>query len=321
MKDSKKNEKAQVQSKEIEKIKKQLSEFKFEELLFLDHINEIIINIHNCLCRKILSNKSRNNNYTLCELKDGDNVSKWKIKNRNGSISSSKKNYQLSLAYNLNKDSRESIIRNGFLYSFFKTDIKMPFPFLIHGTFNLSSERNSLIKQDNENRELLLILIDFIAEFAIEISKEENDGICGYEPLKCLIPSGNFGVLDDQYDFGNLLKNKIKNLKIFPCINDEYVCLNDEPKYSDNRFDLFVNKTSFSKLLKHCDESYIVEYLTKQLNVSFYKVDEMTNLLNKDSSFYVSENRNFDLIKLFENFIVNTLPFFKLIKARLQFQS
>lgn len=281
---------------ELEKIKKQLKELQFEELLFLNHINEVII-VSSNLDRKIESIKEND----TCIIQEGDDYSEWLVKKKEGNLlvgGEKFKKYQLVLAYNLDEKSRNEILKHGVLYSYFKTEIKMHFPFLVHGTFNLSSERNNLIKQDEENKTLLKLLVEFISEFAVEMS--ESNKVYNYDALKCLIPSENLGVLDDEYEFSDMLKDKIKSSKLFPTINNTYISMDDDPKYSEKRFDEVVNKIRFANLLKHCDNDYISNYMTKELHISFYQASEMVNLLNIDAGDYINKKVNLELIKLFE---------------------
>lgn len=273
-------------------IQNQLIELQFEELLFLKHIQEIIIESPQAN-RNIKAIKENG----ICLIQETEKYTEWQLWEKRGFIQQSDgklKKYELVIAYNEDPIQRDIIRKNGLLYSYFKTDIAMPFPFLIHGTFELTSERNGLIKDNENNRELLSILIDFIAEKGLEIS---SNGICNYDPLKFLIPSREMSSLDKDYNFTNLLMSKIHKYKIFPTINNQYISLLDNPKYSDIEFDLYLNPLTFDNLLKRCDDEKIKEFI--QSKISFYNVEEIVSKINLDADYYVSKDKNIELIKLF----------------------
>lgn len=295
----------------IDKIQEQLLSLKFEELLFLKHINEIIIDSPQ-IKRDIVSIKDEER----VMIQDGEVFSDWRVWNKRGLIkeeNGSEKEYDLTIAYNNDSEQRENLRKNGVLYSYFKTDIRMPFPFIIHGTFNLTSERNYLVKEDKANEQLIDLLIDFIGEKGESLAKN-NENI-GYDALKFLLPSAPLVFLDKEYNFTNKLKEKVKEYKVFPTIANEYISIKNNPKYSENRFDIYVNPTTFHNLLIYCDDvsvkgfikectdemQYIDYYsFSRQDCISFYNETEMVDLLNKNAVEYIKKGYNIKLIELFE---------------------
>ncbi|MEE0946829.1 MAG: DUF3883 domain-containing protein [Acutalibacteraceae bacterium] len=287
----------------IEEIKNQLINLKFEELLFLKHVNTIEI-ITDDTTRRIESIKEGE----LCIIQESDVISQWKVWSRQGKIaqeSGETKNYELIIAYNDDEKERNAIRNNGVLYSYFKTDIPMPFPFLIHGTFELTSERNSLVKDSVFNQLILEELIDFIGEIGEKLVSSTSK--CDYEALKFLIPADTLGQLDREYNFTNKLKEKIKEYKIFPTINEEYIGINDSPKYSDYRFDEVLLPNTFNTLLKHADDKFIVDYI-KEIDINFYTDKEIVELINQDATEYVSRDVNAILISLYYKVYICSYP-------------
>ena len=286
--------------KYIETIQNQLVELQFEELLFLKHIRNITIK----------SPKSNRNIEAIDEgesflIQDNDKITSWKVWGRRGEINQANgkpKKYELMIAYNTEESVREIIRKQGVLYSFFKTEIPMPFPFLIHGTFDLTSERNSLIKDNENNRILINYLIDFILEKGTSLADEYE---CTYDALKFLIPASELYFLDKEYDFTEKLKNKVKEFNVFPSINGKYISINDNPKYSEKNFCNVLNKNTFKNLLKHCDDEKIKRFMMYDCNIRFFDIAEIVPLINIDADEYVNSGLNIQLIELFCDYYNN----------------
>ncbi len=283
------------EEKYVSSIQTQLKELQFEELLFLKHVRNIVIE-SDAITRNIEAIKE-NDTFLIQE---ENQCTEWKIWGKNGTIkqpNGEDKKYELVIAYNTDPAIRENIRKNGVLYSFFKTEIPMPFPFLIHGTFDLTSERNSLIKDNDNNRLLIEYLVDFIIEKGTIIA--DSNQSCDYEALKFLIPATDLYFLDREYDFSNLLKEKVKNYKVFPTINGTYISIKDNPKYSDKDFCNVLNPNTFSNLLKHCDDNRIRNFMVIDNRINFYSDEEITNLINLDADEYVKSGFNARIIELY----------------------
>lgn len=121
---------------------------------------------------------------------------------------------------------------------------------------------------------------------------------CNYDLLKFLLPKRELYFLDSEYRFGEKLKEKIKNYKLFPTISGEYISIDDGPKYSDIRFDNIVSPQTFSTLLLHCEDETILRYM-KEVGIGFYDEATMVTMLNKDADDYTKKKQNTSLIVLF----------------------
>lgn len=286
----------------VEVIQEQLAELQFEELLFLKHVRNI----------RIISPKAERNIEAVDDgerflIQDGDRVTDWSVWKRTGNIpqeDGSEKEYELIIAYNNDESERERIRNEGVLYSYFKTNIPMPFPFLVHGTFELTSERNGLIKKNDSNEALndnntVLIeyLIDFISEKGAEIADKSQQ--YDYTALKFLLPSHPLYFLDKQYDFTAKLKNRIKSYKLFPTIDERYISFYDFPRYSSKEFALYVSPKTFNCLLKPSNDPTIVSYI-HELGIGFYYDKEIVPLLNTDADAYVNSGMHAELIVLYQ---------------------
>lgn len=277
-------------------IQKQLVELQFEELLFLKHVRNI----------QIISPEA---NRTIEAVDDGEHyfiqegaeMTDWTVWRKAGNIIQADKNekaYELVIAYNNDESKREFTRKDGVLYSYFKTEIPMPFPFLVHGTFELTSERNGLIKESANNEALIDCLIDFIGEKGAEIAERSQN--CDYTSLKFLLPAQPLYFLDKEYDFTSKLKSKIKAYKLFPTISEKYISVNNFPYYSSENFASYVSKQTFNCLLKHCDDPIVSSYIS-ELGIGFYSDSEFVELLNKDADEYVAHGVHDKLITLYFN--------------------
>lgn len=278
----------------VDVIQKQLVELQFEELLFLKHVRNI--HIISPDTERIIEAVDDGERFLIQE---GDEDTDWTVWKKTGNIpqaDGTEKEYELVIAYNNDESEREKIRDEGVLYSYFKTDIRMPFPFLVHGTFELTSERNGLIKESTNNEILLAYLVDFISEIGAEIA--EKSRLFDYTALKFLLPAHQVFSLDKQYDFTAKLKSKIKAYKLFPTIDERYISYYDYPHYSNEDFVRYVSSKTFNNLLKPCDDCTVLSYI-RELGINFYSDAEMVSLLNEDADEYVNSGVHANLIALY----------------------
>ncbi|MBO6284910.1 MAG: hypothetical protein J6O18_01175 [Bacilli bacterium] len=273
-------------------IEEQLRSIRFVELLFLKHIAEIRIETPNIQrhIRVIPSNPFR--------IEDNDKTSSWRVWRKEGALAQndgSQKHYELAIAYSEDPEVRELLKKEGCLYSFFKTEVPMRMPFLVHGTFELTSERNGLEKDNDNNRRLLSILTDFIVEIGEEIAHKRESA--DYAALMFVLPPTN-GYFNGGYDFYGELKSKIKGCRLFPSIRGEYLSLEDNPRYSLNRFDEVLNKEDFRALLIHCEDPRVEPFLS-ECRIFFYECGEFCKLINPRAEEYILSGTNVEIIHLY----------------------
>lgn len=281
----------------IEEIETQIKQLKFEELVFLPNLEEVEI-----ICNeyhKIFS-KEVDGSDVIIETVDKttdvtENISCWKLYKKTGVIEDENgkdKNYEFIIAYDPEGEHKGEV-----LYSYFKTDIKLGFPALIHGTFELTGDRNSLSKQSIVNKKLIPLLADFMVQTAVTISEEQKE--CDYRPLRFVISSDIDFVLKNTFELDKLLYEKIYEKKLLPTIANEYISIKDLPKYSSYDFAEVLPPDVFRTLLKKTDDSFIEKYLN-DLQIGFYEYEDFCDLLNKNMDSYSSESK-VKLIKLIES--------------------
>ena len=272
----------------VGEIEEQIENLEFEELIFLPNLKEIEIicnDFHKVFYKVIDGNDviietvDKNTDETECE--------SWKLYKKTGIIQDENgkdKDYEFIIAYDPSGEHQGEV-----LYSYFKTDVKLGFPALIHGTFELTSDRNSLQKQSLVNKQLIPLLADFMVQTAITISEEQQE--CNYRPLSLVITSDIDIVLKNVYKLDELLREKVYEKKILPTIANEYISINDMPRYTHDNFAGVLNPLVFSSLLKLADSDYIEKYLQSDLGIDFYKYEDFCDLINGDIDHYSMEEK------------------------------
>lgn len=269
----------------IEAISSQLKSLELEELIFLPNLKEVEI-----ICEDYHKSfyKVVENDKVMIEetINDKKNVRAWDLYKKSGAISvdNTEKEYDFIIAYDT------SGLSNGkYLYSYFRTDVSLCFPALIHGTFDLTSDRNNLLKNSKVNEQLIKELAGFMVETAVEISKKEK--VCDYRPLSLVISTKIDSILNDEYKLDSLLRQKIKREKIFPSISNKFISIDDNPKYSDRGFSNILNPDVFLELLKVTDNENIRLFLKNDLKMPFYDYTDFCKKLNDNIEYYNIEKK------------------------------
>ena len=261
----------------IANVKEQINELKPEVLLFLKKIKTIELEIDDEK-RKFIKDDIGNSKKILtvdyCGTKEND-VYEYDFFTEEGEFED--KYYEISIGYDRKRKTSGEV-----LYSYFKTNVEISFPAFIHATFELTSNRNELLSNNNYNEELTKKLASKLAETAVKISQldiEEEQAT--YEPLKLLLTNSiDFSLR--QYNFEELINDAIKISPVFPTIKNTYISLKDDPFYSETRFDQILYPGTFSTLLKKSEDITIQRYIISEAKLDFYDNDQFRSLLNTD---------------------------------------
>lgn len=261
----------------FEDIDTQIRNICFEELVFLKNLFEIEVissDYHKIFCRM-----SENDDVILEEreatTKNVLTFASWHLYKKSGTIldeNQNEKKYELAIAYNV-----ENPQSGNYLYSYFKTNVTLSFPAIIHGTFDLSANRNYLKQNNPVNRQLVAILADLMVETAKTIS--ETNSQIDYKPLELLFATEIDKTLV-EYGLRKKILSRIDTEEIFPTVANKYISLKDSPKYSKRDFCNILSSISFDKLLKKCDNSAVLSFM--ETRVSFYNYNEFEGIINED---------------------------------------
>lgn len=280
----------------VDRIEYQIKSLEFEELVFLPNINEIEIksnNYHKTFYKIVENNEAIIE--TIDHLTGEKDCANWSLFKKTGTIqdeNNEKKNYEFIIAYDPTGKHIGEV-----LYSYFKTDVKLCFPALIHGTFELTSDRNSLLKESTVNDQLIDILSDFLVQTAVDISESQEQ--CNYDPLKMIISADMDLVLANTYHLDDLLKEKSKEKRIFPTIAGKYISLEDVPIYTNKEFDEVLDPESFWDLMPIAKEKHVEDFIQKDLGITFYNYEYFCETLNNGIEYYSTEQK-VKLIQLVE---------------------
>lgn len=249
---------------DLQKIEKQINEeLNLEVLLFLNHLKTI--KVCTPLSRFILQ-KQENTSKVIISRKDLDSCSvieekQWTVLKECGQIE--ERRFELKVAW---EDEPKSGRRT--LYSYFKTEVELDFPCLIHGTFDLTSNRNHFVSESSYNKKLVDKLISLLIKSARTIAKTD----VSYKPLQILnINEKHVDPFWRNCDFIPKLREKIKLSPIFPVNQNRYITFSDNPRYLSNHdYSHVLPVEHFNNLLKHTEDKSIIRFLNK-LGVPHYE--------------------------------------------------
>lgn len=170
-----------------------------------------------------------------------------------------------------------------YLYSFFPTNIKLNQPYVLHATFDLDATRNQ-VNNSRKNKFILTKIVDF----TIEVAKYYTNDIVSYKPLEILNHEHKADTLDNL-GYYDLVKEAIRTIDIFPCVDNSYKKLGEVVYISD----------AFANMIKRIKANNIIS-------------EHLLPLSNKQLSDFGIENEIDKSLDVFENYVdiinnVNTL--------------
>jgi hypothetical protein len=245
-----------------------------ETLIFLNHIEEIEIDSPE---RKIVFKKIISGNKVTVKSNDlliGSNESKsWHLNKINGEHNS--KNYELAIAWNDELNDNENV-----LFSNFKTQVRFPFPALLHGTFELTQNRNQLENDTTGHNEFLTEkLAELLIDTALKIATHKKDA--SYLSLKLL--NIDFEKIDpvlSNFKFKEKLIEKIKLSNVFPTVNGHYISYSEKPVFYDFPVAAFLKGEDVKSLLLHTTDEQFVKFL-KSFTLYHYTFESFLKIISK----------------------------------------
>lgn len=251
----------ELKKNQINNVIKQIEEeLDMEVLLFLNNLETISVEYHGdkFILQKTIDEK--NITITRTNGKGPQSSKTWNIKTLNGTIEgiedgkSEKKNYEIKIAWTDQLDDQKNT-----LYSYFRTNVRFPFPALVHATFDLTSDRNHLLPHNTFNEGVKASLKDFLIEVAATLASQ---GDISYNALKLLCVENNDILI--QSDLVDRIKTKYNNQKIFPTAANEYISYNDNPVFLQYDYASFIvntEKNKFKTLLQFSDDPSVLKLL------------------------------------------------------------
>lgn len=254
-----------------EDIREQLSSLSGNLLLFLNRTEKLVIDLEGkitCFDKQLIGD----NKVRLSKTEEGNvTYSKdWLLNKKEGHIGD--ENYTIVIAF----DMENKMPDNPYLYTYFQTDVKFPFPVLLHADFNLNADRNHLYKNDTSNKQILEDAAALLVDTAIKV----YDKGVSYNRIKFLIPQGELEIELQNYKFMDMLREKMKVSEIFPTVNNKYVVYRDTLCFYESGLAKYLSGKEFSDLLMYSDDT-VVDDLLKELSYSEYEYEDIASMIKK----------------------------------------
>lgn len=185
-----------------------------------------------------------------------------------------KKDYELAIAWNDQLDDKCNR-----LYSYFETKVRLPFPAILHGTFELTPERNG-ITDDTAGHNLFLIgkLADLLVDTALRVTRK-NKGV-SYDAL--LLLNIDFGAMDPrliEFKFKETLFERMKSKAIFPNVNGKYITHDKQPVFYGSSVAHILKGEDVNDLLIFSNDKKVIALL-HELEVYEYPFDQICNIIS-----------------------------------------
>lgn len=172
----------------------------------------------------------------------------------------------------------------GCMYTFFPIlDKQSPFPLLMHSTFDLSPNRNT-INAGQSNRQLFEKLLEFFVSLVTKYftTKEEGASV-----LKLIKPINYNASYDFSAPFEGLFDKYLEICKKYvklQTVNDEFFAITDGLVLNDG-YPKHFKGPHFDKLIKYCDDNDFLQVLLG--DSSCYSQEELLEKINA-----LGKNRN-----------------------------
>jgi len=255
-------------------IYKQLADITSSTLLFLEKLERLVLINGDSKTEYRKNCHLKENITTIEEYKNDELVSseEWSVTYK--SYEEDQYKFDISIAYK-----PDMSVEPGFLFSYFKTEVPMPFPMLVHATFDLDASRNHL-NQTARNRMVLEKICRLMAEIAKSNYNESN-----YNALRLLAPRKELPSELAWADFENIYLRTIADTPLFPTVNGEYISFAENPKfYSDTNIADYLCGEYFNNLLIYSTDEHIRSLIStignyKKMTLVF-SYDEISKKIN-----------------------------------------
>ncbi|MDF2609659.1 MAG: hypothetical protein K0R92_1133 [Lachnospiraceae bacterium] len=180
----------------------------------------------------------------------------WMVACRTGQAE--ERHYAVSVAYKTDMSVKPDV-----LFSYFKTQIEFPVPALVHGTFDLSANRNHL----NETH-LNKIVLEEACRLLIDTALQIDTSAINYAPLRLLSLKKDFPTELAWTKIDEFYHRAIAESKVFPTVNSKYISFFDNPKFFESKIADYVSGVYFSELLLYSEDVAIRRLINKLVKIN-----------------------------------------------------
>lgn len=297
-------------------IQQQINELRMEVALFLNNLKEIRLESPE-RTETISRIPPKDDGFEEIQLQDKEgNVidsKKWRIFSSTGEIPKELRQneiteqYQYDLRIAVSEKIDDKINR---LFSFFRTEVKFPFPAIIHGTFDLDGSRNHLNYNDI-NAFLLEKLAELMIDTAKKLTQVKDD--VNWDAMKLLAKKDAFDEKVEKMEFYEKLLEKMRPQKLIPVVSNIYMSPEENPVFF---------KTSYAEILKKFPDIFPelaaytydsdVQKLINDLEIGKYKSKDFVERLNKVTNQFIISERADLILEIARNYT----DYFKPIEKR-----
>lgn len=215
-----------------DKIRKALTDFCPESLLFLHNLRNVKIDVDGEIYEHSMKSEKIHENIGRCTIKDAI----WLVSRNYGKIDG--RNFEVAAAFNLNREQRANSYN---LYTFFPTDEEFPYPCILHATLELNASRKAILTGESINSAMMGLLADRIIDLADELKILTHS----WDAYKLI--SGNF--MGKNYSkFALELKQRLieksSNSEYIPILSGKRYSKVNDSYYYDDVFFMFVNNNN-----------------------------------------------------------------------------
>lgn len=288
-----------------ENIQDQINELGLEVALFLNNLKTIRLESpeRNETIERLPPEKD---NYEEVRLIDDQGKIKdstsWRIFKETGELpdrlkTETTKQFEYDLRIAISKNMDDNINR---LFCYFKTEVNLPFPAIIHGTFELDGNRNHLT-ETKINEFLLERLAELMTKTAKDITESQRS--ISWDAMKLLACKGELDDKLEKMGFHMKLIASIKTHKLIPVLSNKYMSADEKPIFYDIRLAELLNNVSpeFPELSLYTQDTDI-HALLQELEITTYKPEDLVKRLNKVSPNLDLEKRADLIILLVTNY-------------------
>ncbi|TYB32441.1 MAG: DUF3883 domain-containing protein [Flexistipes sinusarabici] len=266
-------------------IQQQINELRIEVALFLKNLKEIKLESPE-RTSTISKTSPKDDGFEKILLQDEEeniiDSKKWRIFSSTGEIPEELRQneiteqYEYDLRIAVNEKIDDDINR---LFSFFRTEVKFPFPAIIHGTFDLGGSRNHL-NYNGINAFLLEMLAELMIDTAKKLTQLSDD--VNWDAMKLLAKKGDFDEKVEKMEFYEKLLKKMKPQELIPVVSKKYMAPDENPVFFE---------TPYAEILKKFPEIFPelavytydddVQKLIDDLEIGKYGPKDFVKRLNK----------------------------------------
>lgn len=262
----------------IRQINEQIDSLNEKDILFLKEIN--FLKIERDGYTDIVFKKEIVDGKVNLDTVKGDKqeINTYILKTRRGEIPVTKENvtenepYEIDLACNSDGD----FVNNEFLYNYFKTNVKLPFGFIVNCPFELTENRNDLPLKNETNELLMKELAVVIVSFAEELAQTFE------YPYRALLSCGIKGIDNMGQQFATLIseiKSLLVNAKVLPLVTGNFASSKDGVYFSGQDYTKCLNKSILKNFLVNTDDPYVNNYVKKELFVKSMRLDDFSQIV------------------------------------------